>query len=392
MRVRRRGLLRITWLVSVLLLAQGASASAVSPTFAQPVSYPAGDRPFSLAVEDLDRDRVADLVLDSRFGVTVLMGAKGGSFAAPVTYPAGASPVFVTTGHLDSGATPDLAVVSQAENGTGSVFVLLGKGDGRFTTAASYPTGVRPSSVTTSDFNGDGVDDLAVANEGGSLALLLNRGDGTFGPPTFYPTGEGSLAVAAGDFNRDTAMDVAVVNGRAGTVSVLLGRGDGSFTSAIAYATGGISPVSVTIGRFNADQAADLAVVNAFTSNVAILLGKGDGTFAAPVSYSTLPNGNGPNAIATADVNSDGNNDLVTANSNSDNVTVLLGDGEGSFAERLHFPTSPPGSSPRSLIVHDLNEDRLADVVVANYFSSDISVLLNTTLPGRGLSGSKASG
>ncbi len=366
-------------MLGVMLLAAGGSASASSVALAPPLSYPAGDRPFSLSADDFNSDGVVDLVLDSRFGVAVLLAADGGSFSSPVTYPAGASPVFVTTGRFDAGPTVDIAVVDQAEEGPGSVFILLGKGDGRFRNAASYPVGVRPTSVAAADFNRDGSNDLAVTNDGGSVAVLLSRADGTFGAPTFYPTGEGSLAVTAGNFNDDTLVDLAVANARSGTVSILLGKAQGSFASAVNHATGGTSPIALAVGRFDADETSDLAVANAFTSNVAILRGSGSGQFAAPVSYSILPQGNGPNAVAVGDMNNDGELDLVTANANSDNVTVLLGGGDASFEERLHFPTSPPGSSPRSLIVRDVNGDLLTDVVTANFFSNDISVLLNAS-------------
>ncbi|WP_131803074.1 FG-GAP repeat domain-containing protein, partial [Parafrankia colletiae] len=58
--------------------------------------------------------------------------------------------------------------------------VLLGNGDGTFQPPRPYLTGPGPSAVTASDFNGDGADDLAVANQyDGTVTVLLSTGDGT---------------------------------------------------------------------------------------------------------------------------------------------------------------------------------------------------------------------
>jgi len=77
--------------------------------------------------------------------------------------------------------------------------------------------------------------------------------------------------------------------------------------------------------------------------------------------------------VAVADLNGDGKPDIVTANLNSDDISVLLGNGDGTFQAEQRFTV---GDSPRSVAVADLNGDSVPDIVTANRFSSDVSVLL----------------
>ena len=85
-----------------------------------------------------------------------------------------------------------------------------------------------------------------------------------------------------------------------------------------------------------------------------------------------------PRSVAIGDFNGDGKADLVSANGNSDNVSVLLGNGAGSFASAVNFAV---GAFPRSVAIGDFNGDGKADLVSANVGSSTVSVLLNTSTP-----------
>jgi len=79
------------------------------------------------------------------------------------------------------------------------------------------------------DFNGDGRNDLAVANyNSGDVSILLRDGEGTFAPAVSYRAGTYPTAIAAGDFNRDNTSDLAVANSFSDNVSILLGNGDGT--------------------------------------------------------------------------------------------------------------------------------------------------------------------
>jgi FG-GAP-like repeat len=128
------------------------------------------------------------------------------------------------------------------------------------------------------------------------------------------------------------------------------------------------------VGDFNGDTKLDLAVANG-GSTVSVLLGNGNGTFQTHVDYGT---GNGPNSVAVGDFNGDGNLDLVTANSgvagNGKTVSVLLGNGDGTFQAHVDYGT---GNGPQSVAVGDFNGDHAQDLAVAN-LGSTVSVLLNT--------------
>src|SRR6266850_5901593 len=121
-----------------------------------------------------------------------------------------------------------------------------------------------------------------------------------------------------------------------------------SFASPQSYAAGS-APSWVASGDFNGDSKKDLAVANNSSSDVSILLGNGDGTFQAAVNYGV---GNGPSSVAVGDFNGDGNLDLVTANINSSDVSILLGNGDGTFAAAAGYAA---GNMAYFVVTGDLN-------------------------------------
>src|ERR671913_442838 len=125
-------------------------------------------------------------------------------------------------------------------------------------------------------------------------------------------------------------LDLAVANLFSDNVSILIGNGNGTFVDTPAVNFGvGDEPRSVAVGDFNNDTILDLAVANQNSDNVSILLGNGNGTFVTPaVNFGA---GDGPTSVAVGDFNNDTILDLATANQNSNNVSILLGNGNGTF-------------------------------------------------------------
>src|SRR5208337_4191608 len=132
----------------------------------------------------------------------------------------------------------------------------------------------------------------------------------------------------------------------------------------------GTEPGALVAGDFNGDGRTDLAVANLASNDVSVLLGNGDGTFQKPVQYAT---GYGPYALVVGDFNGDGRTDLAVANFDDNDVSVLLGNGDGTFQDQKTYAA---GTGPCALVAGDFNGDGLTDLAVANYLSNDVSVLL----------------
>jgi FG-GAP-like repeat/FG-GAP repeat len=242
-----------------------------------------------------------------------------------------------------------------------------------FTAATNFGAGVRPRFVAVGDFNGDGRQDLAVANQlSANVSILLGNGNGTFGGATNFGVGFTPFAVAVGDFNGDGRQDLAVANQGSATVSILLGNGDGTFDAAMNFGAGS-APSSVSVGDFNGDGRQDLAVANQGSANVSILLGNGNGTFGAATNFGV---GFAPLSVAVGDFNGDGRQDLAVVNQGSATVSVLLGNGNGTFGAATNFAAA---TGPLSVAVGDFNRDGKQDLAVANQFSDNVSILLNGT-------------
>jgi Ca2+-binding RTX toxin-like protein len=242
--------------------------------------------------------------------------------------------------------------------------------------------GLMPVAVVASDFNGDSGIDVATANQGlltfgEGTDVLLGDGSGGFLVDNLFQGHSAPKSVAVGDFNGDGHTDLVLANWLSGDVSVLIGAGDGSFAAPANYMVGqACSPNSVVVGFFNSDRTPDLAVANGGCNNVSILLGNGDGTFGASQGFGVDINVS-PNQLATGDFNDDGDLDLVVASAGDLGASVLLGRGDGTFSSAPGVNNA--GDTPQAVAVGDFNGDTISDLAFADDPSGpngEISIVL----------------
>lgn len=128
----------------------------------------------------------------------------------------------------------------------------------------------------------------------------------------------------------------------------------------------GYFPNALISDNFNQDNYKDIAAVTA--DSISVLLGNGDGTFALAVSFHV---GNTASSLTSADFNKDGYIDVATGNSGPNSISVLLGNGNGSFKPAINFSV---GKSSSPITHSDFNKDGNIDLAVSN--NDTISILL----------------
>jgi hypothetical protein len=315
-----------------------------------------GGGPRSLATRDLNNDTFLDLVVTFDSGTfSVLLGNGTGNFALstrnqPTNSVGDILARDVAIGDFDRDNDPDLAFVNTLDSappprtGPGGVTIFVNDGDGNFTEVQNIPFNDLPQAIARSDFNGDGVLDLAVsAVDGitgdGTVEVFFGVDPGaTFTAGPVISVGGNPSDVVADDFNYDGARDIVTANHTSNNVSISLGSGAGDFSAARNFKTGGEGPASLASGDYNQDGKLDVAVANSFTKadtgessnqgSVSILKGNAKGSFAEPRKFAfskpvTFDVGDGPLAVVRGDYNGDSKPDLALTNSGNKDQRTL---------------------------------------------------------------------
>lgn len=365
----------------LLLIAAPALGQTPHISFEPMVSYEASNsEPRRIQSDDFNRDGHLDAVVsmwgtDSSPGlITVLFGDGSGALVDNTDFGNTLHWWGLASGDFNRDQHRDI-VGTVGGNAETAVHVYRGSGGDAFALMASLTAGRFPVAAVAGDWNGDGMDDLAIANNvSHGATVFLGHGDGTFEPAAHIPAAAGLLAtdMCKGDFNRDGKADLAISHYSG--VTVLQGDGAGQFT---VYASTGGSALkhAVAAGDINGDGIDDVVTAEQYNNRIIVCISNGVNGFSSNTPYAT---GGTVSGVAATDLNRDGYVDVCVATGDSTGAEVFLnaGDGSGALMPRVEFAAGP---QPTGIVAADLNEDGFDDLLITCRNFGDtpsISVLL----------------
>ena len=377
--------------------AEGIIDSLFSPR----VELSTGSYPWSTTAADFDGDGKVDLaatVYDENVvalfrNVGTMGSLSTGSFAERVTFPTGTGPTGIASGDFDSDGKADLAI-SNAVSGTVSIFRNTSvPGTIQFAARNDLLVGKDPKGLAVGDLDSDGSQDIAVPNEGeSSISILRNIGSvGSIAFSALPPiTVElGPLKAVIADLNRDGLEDLAVVNNGSSSISLLRNRsipGIIIFDSPVAHTTGehytGSAPGRMAVADIDGDDAADLIVDNINDGTVELCRNRSSSAGLDFFPGVQIPTGNQPWCVGAGDFNGDGKTDVAATNYQDSTVTIFLNRSQGAIITPFSLQnvgTLGTGADPLNVEVNDLDGDGKPDLVIACRGSNTLSLFQNVS-------------
>ena len=273
--------------------------------------------------------------------VSVLLSNNDGTFSDEINTDITIENSILVAADLDNNGIDDI-ITEEA--------IQFGNGDGTFTNPIALDATLAEaiessdsysSSIIPEDFNGDGNIDLATAvisYQNNKLSIVLGNGDGTFESGAELISGFDVRDINVSDYNGDGIADIAAANGRENSISVFAGNGDGTFKDVVKFAVGR-NPLNLVSGDLDNNGNNDLLVTNDLSDDISILLNNNEPTIPVNVSpvavadnFTINENQMLASNVLNNDTDADGDNLTVTAiNGNSNNVgnQVTLPNGVG---------------------------------------------------------------
>lgn len=329
-----------------------------------------------------DRDEAQSVCVRIRSGLALLLltlyglmaGCPSGQRYDPpdlfylyAHYEVGKNPTTVTTADFNRDGVTDLLTTNIGNN---SLSFLVGNGDGSFREQVQMKVCQEPRAVAVRDLDQDGQLDIALACAGSDqIVIYAGQRDGKFKEQHVYTVNKIPIAIASEDLDGDGHLDLAVAL-RNDKIRIFRGKGNGEFTEGALYEYGD-TPTALVLNDLNGDSKIDMVVTNGgrMSNAVSIWLGNGDGTFRGPTDYKT---GKRPLGVSCADFNRDNIPDLLVINGEMDTFTIFLGKGDATF-----HPGKEAGADagPNFGVARDFDGDRNLDVAIVNIQSNDLSIV-----------------
>jgi len=359
-----------------LLLLRGSAAGS----FGTPRVVDSGRSARRVLLADVDRDGRPEILLITETEV-VLFGIRLPAAAAdadhgpieltpPRRILSSAGISALSTADMDGDGYPDLAVTDSTR---GTLTLLLGTGEGRFSPAGSYVTGRSPGEMVLGDFTQDGHVDAAVLNYvGDSITLLPGSDHGFQSSLSLLADARDLVGINVADFDGDDHLDIATISEESGTVTLFTGNGTGRFATRAPVKVGS-QPRAAVAGRLRPGRADDLAVADFAADEVVLLRGSSD-TGLHPTQRVSV--GAGPAAIVAGSLTTPDGVDLAVANQLARTVSILRNDGQGRFEVVEEIAV---GTEPGFLLMGDVNRDGRPDLLVGDERADTVVVLAGTS-------------
>ncbi len=309
------------------------------------------------------------------------------SFGAKQDFNSGQGGYSLVAADIDGGGLTDIASANFSSNSFSILRNTSLLGQPAFSNHLDSLTGTQPINIFYADLDGDGKQDVVLANSGTNyMSVFKNNSTSntiSYEARKDFTTGSGTRGIFVQDVDLDGKPDVAVTNYSTNTVSVLRNISPGSGTILLdapvtfPSATG---PGAIFIQDVNADNKPDIIVASAQTNTISVFKNSttviGSISFDTKIDYTTAGQ---PSGIFAADLDDDNKPDIAVAAYSTGVVSVLKNTsvaGLVSFANKADYET---GGGPFSISVCDFNGDGKADIATSNYFDQTVSVLKNTS-------------
>jgi hypothetical protein len=317
----------------------------------------AGDGASDFVAADFDGDGWVDLaVVNATTGDLTLFHPTGdGTYVEGESLATGIAPSHIITGHFNNDGVPDLAVMATGAN---QLRYYLAESDGTFDSYTSLPLSGSGWQLYAEDLNDDGLDDILIYDSFGILSTYMNTAGSGFGTANSKTIGY-ARSVTTGDFDGDGVIDFVIADDILRKALILYsGNGDGTFADGENLYEGH-QYYSQYANDFNGDGVLDIALMGRVNSNdeLQIYLGKGDGVYAEPY---LLDASGFTSSIASGDFNGDGFIDLACAHASRSRITLYLGNGDGGFNDYIELGDPV---QPRQLLAVDTNGDGRSDLL-----------------------------